>query len=162
MDGERINSSFGNLEILPFNTGMNMSFIVISAVLVCTGLVGNIVTIVIIRIRDDFHNITYTAICLLAFTDLIAVCFRAIPLVFQVFIAEYFNWTLTLDISWYIHVFGEILITINCVTLICSSMHVVILVRLRYKLLAFPIEGLSIKNRPGCLFIRTFFTEEFL
>ena len=32
-------------------------------------------------------------------------------------------------------------------TLICSGMHVIILVRLRYKLLAFPIEGLNIKRR---------------
>ena len=141
MAEEQNNSSFENLKPSPSNTGLNFTLIVFSTVLFCTGLVGNIATIVIIRIRDDFHSVTHTTIGLLAFVDLVAVFFRGILLVHTFNAAEQ-NWKLTLPSNSF-----NVIIAVNCMTLICSGMHVVILVRLRYKLLAFPIEGLNIKPR---------------
>ena len=138
-------SSFRNLtdmeyfEIHTINTELNVVLLVISAVLFCIGVVGNTATIVIIRFRKDFHSTTFTAIGLLAFVDLVAVCLREILLVNH-FYCLWHNWEF---IFLTVNQFNGILV-VTFITLVCSCIHVVILARLRYKLLAFPIQGLNI------------------
>ena len=123
------------------NTGLNVAFMVVSAVLLCVGVFGNISTMIIIRLREEFHSTTYTAIGLLAFVDFVAVCLRGIYLV-DVF--HYAQKVLKLILS--ANLFNGIIIA-NFVTFVCSCIHVVILMRLRYQLIAFPIEGISIKQK---------------
>ena len=124
-----------------FKTGSSVVFMVVSAVLLCVGLFGNIATMIIIRLREEFHSTTYTAIGLLAFVDLVAVCLRGIYLV-DVFHYTHEIWELTLSVN-----VSDGIITANFVTFVCSCIHVVILVRLRYQLIAFPLEGMSIKQK---------------
>ena len=141
---ERNESSFGNftsMETVPDYTAVNVAFMVFFSVLLLVGVVGNTATMVVIRLREDLHTATYTAIGLLAFVDLIAVCFRGILLVdlFNIFQQ---NWRLVLSLD-----SRNVLLTATFILLVCSSIHVVLLARLRYKLLTFPLQGMSIMPR---------------
>ena len=134
-------SSFGNytdMETISVITRLNIGFIVTNAILVCIGVVGNSATMIIICRRKDFHTATFTAIGLLALVDLLAVCFRAILLVHDINNAQgYYALTLSLNST-------NGVLTATFVLYVCSCMHVVMLARLRYKLLAYPIQGMSI------------------
>ena len=133
-------SSFGNYTDMEIsvNTRLNIGFMVTNAILVCIGVFGNSATMVIICRREDFHTATFTAIGLLALVDLLAVCFRAILLVDAFnFAQQYYALTLSWNST-------NGLLTATFVLYVCSCMHVVMLARLRYKLLAYPIQGMSI------------------
>ena len=144
MTEDRNKSSYGNftdINILPDNNIVNVAFMVVSSVLFCFGLVGNSATLVIIRLRTEFHTATYTVVGLLAFVDLIAVCLRGTVLV-HAFNTFQQNWRLELSLDMIC-----VLLTATFISLVCSSIHVVLLARLRYKLLTFPIQGMSIMPR---------------
>ena len=83
---------------------------------------------------------TYTTIGLLASVDLVATCLRVPKALDILYYLQWFDWVLPKKSiqGLYIGIF---------VTYVCSCIHVVILVRLRYKLLAYPIEGIAISVR---------------
>ena len=119
------------------NTRLNAVLMSIAAFLIILGVVGNSGTIVVVKFREKFHSATFTAIALLALVDLFAVCLRGLNVV------DFFYYLQGLDkILSHKSLIG--LITTTFTTFVCSCAHVVILARLRYKLLAFPIEALTI------------------
>ena len=113
-----------------FQTGMAAVCMVITTV----GIVGNIITIAVIKSHNHFHNATYTSVALLAVVDLVALCLRGLFVIFYSFLNIPYEHFKALLIGTY-------------VTFVCSCSHVIILARLRYKLLAFPLEGMSITSR---------------
>ena len=118
----------------------HLAFVLISSILLFIGLVGNITTVVIIRHKKKFHGATFTAVALLAFVDLIALCFRGTVFVYNsaFFISRIFL------VSAKIH---NGLQTANFVTFTSSGFHVIILVRLRYKIFAFPLEAVRFESK---------------
>ena len=113
---------------------------VIFALLVFCGVLGNSVTIVIIICKTSFHSATYINIALLAFVDLLAICLRTVVLV------AYFYETKWQMLPFSIDVLHGVLIA-TFITFLCSCIHVVIIARLRYKMLAFPMEAMNISHR---------------
>ena len=125
---------------LQLNTGMDVCFLVMSAIFICIGVIGNTATIVTIRLSGRFHGATYTTIGLLAFVDLVALCFHGIRVAYYFYLMHYGELMLPVYL-----LYGCVIATL--ITLVCSSIHVVMLARLRYKLLAFPIQGMNITPR---------------
>ena len=121
-------------------TGINTVLMIIGALTILLGVIGNGVTIVIVRLRNEFHTATYTTIALLAFVDLVATCLRGLNVVN---ILHYLQWFYSILSMKFIR--GLSIVTF--VTYVCSCVHVVILARLRYKLLAYPIQGMTISAR---------------
>ena len=122
------------------NTGLNIALMIIGALIILLGVIGNSVTIVVVRLRSEFHTATYTTIALLAFVDLLATCLRGLNVVDILHILQSFHWILSRTST-------NGLLTGAFITYVCSCVHVVILARLRYKLLAYPIEGMTISAR---------------
>ena len=122
------------------NTGVNISFMVIFALLVFGGILGNSITIVIIKCKNSFHSATFITIALLAFVDLVAICLRTVVLVAYFYETKWQMLPFTIDV---LH--GVLIATF--ITFLCSCIHVVILARLRYKMLAFPLEAMNISHR---------------
>ena len=125
---------------LQFTTGIDVWFLVMSAIFICIGVIGNTTTIVTIRLSDRFHGATYTTIALLAFVDLVALCFHGIRVTYYFYFMH--HGVLIFPVYF---LYGCVIATF--ITLVCSSFHVVMLARLRYKLLTFPIQGMSIMPR---------------
>ena len=106
-------------------TGLNVALMIIGTLITLLGLIGNSVTIVIVRLCSEFHTATYTTIGLLASVDLVATCLR-VP-----------N---ALDILYYLQWFNSLLSTKptqglyigTFITYVCTCVHAVILARLRY------------------------------
>ena len=119
---------------------MDVCFLVISAIFICIGVIGNTTTIVTIRLSERFHGATYTTVALLASVDLVALCFHGIRVAYYFYLMHYGELILPVYL-----LYGCVIATF--ITLVCSSFHVVMLARLRYKLLAFPIQGMNIMSR---------------
>ena len=122
------------------NTGLNVALMIIGTLITLLGLIGNSVTIVIVRLRSEFHTTTYTTIGLLALVDLVATCLRVPIVLYSLYYLQWFNSLLSTKSTQGLYI-GTF------ITYVCSCVHVVILARLRYKLLAYPIEGLTISVR---------------
>ena len=122
------------------NKELQLALVSISAILLLIGLVGNTATIVIIRYKKNFHNVTFTAVALLAIVDLIALCFRSTVFAYN---SAYFVSGIFLFSS----KTHDWLQTANFLTFTCSCFHVIILARLRYKILAFPFEAVYLGTK---------------
>ena len=145
----RMDNNTGNFtSVMDNNTGNPISILkeessiqtvlsVIFAVVIVLGIIGNTCTILVIKFKKDFQNATFTTISLLAFVDVVALCVRGI-LVVNFFL--HYNWITD-------PVLFRVVFIVTFLTYACSCGNVVILARLRYKLLAFPIEGMKITSR---------------
>ena len=122
------------------NMIVNVSFMAIFSLLIFVGIVGNSLTIVIIKRQKGFHTGTYITIALLAFVDLVAIWLRTVVLVAYFYGTKWHTLPFTIDA---LH--GVLIATF--ITFLCSCIHVVILARLRYKLLAFPMEAMTISHK---------------
>ena len=72
------------------------SRMIVFTIVVGVGSVGNIITIAAIIFRESLHTATHTAIALLAFVDLVALCLRGFwTLVYTPYI--YFNYKNSID-----------------------------------------------------------------
>ena len=132
------NNNTGSLtSILKEESSVQTALSVIFAVVIVLGIIGNTCTILVIKFKKDFQNATFTTISLLAFVDVVALCVRGI-LVVNFFL--HYNWITD-------PVLFRVVYIVTFLTYACSCGHVVILARLRYKLLAFPIEGMKITSR---------------
>ena len=121
-DGEIINS---------------ITIFVVGCFLFIFGVVGNITTAFVIFCDRKLHNATYTVIALLAITDLLAICARFATFMMSVQM-------LNLD---FIIAYGNPFLIGNFVTLNSSNFVIVILARLRYRLLVFPLHTANITTR---------------
>ena len=114
-------------------TALSVTFVVV----IVLGIIGNTCTILPIKFKKDFQNATFTTISLLAFVDVVALCVRGI-----IVVNVFSRYKLISDFSLF-----RVVYIVTFLTFVCSCGHVVILARLRYKLLAFPIEGMIITSR---------------
>ena len=99
------------------------------------GLVGNAITIGVVKFREIFHNATFTLVALLAFVDFFALFLRGFVVICTL---------LEIDVE---NMYMNAIFIGTYTTSVCSCGHVVLLARLRYKLLAYPIKGLTISPR---------------
>ena len=106
--------------------------IAVGSVLLVGGIVGNSLTAHFIRKHSDLHAPTFVLIACLACTDVIAIVFRYLTLIYDLQLysksKEATNFILICALA----------------TLHCSNMHIVILARLRYKLIVFPLQTTGI------------------
>ena len=77
------------------NTELNVTLMIIAAMLILLGIVGNCATIVTVRLRNEFHTATFTAVALLAGVDVLAVCVRAVDIVDTFYRMQYLTWIFT-------------------------------------------------------------------
>ena len=80
------------------NTELNVTLMIIAAMLILLGIVGNCATIVTVRLRNEFHTATFTAVALLAGVDVLAVCVRAVDIVDTFYRMQYLMWIFTSSI----------------------------------------------------------------
>ncbi|KAK3100408.1 hypothetical protein FSP39_019405 [Pinctada imbricata] len=102
------------------------------------GVLGNAITAFVIYCDRKLHNATYTVIALLAITDLLAIGVR-----FVTFLMSYPGFIDKNFLEKYINVF----FIGNFVTLNSSNFIIVLLARLRYRLLVYPLHTANITKR---------------